>query len=69
MDGNTVNFLLTPATYVVEFETLSVGMRCTFWYDRNAPMPLIYPPQYNAVAAAQRRTAGWWMWTGMTGNW
>ena len=55
MDGNTVNFLLTPATYVVEFETLSVGMRCTFWYDRNAPMPLIYPPQYNAVAAAQEK--------------
>lgn len=53
MDGNTVNFMVTPATYVVEFETLSVGMRCTFWYAADAPMPLIYPPQYNAVAAAQ----------------
>lgn len=52
-DGNTVNFIMTPATYVVDFETLSVGMLCTFWYEADAPMPLIYPPQYNAVVAAQ----------------
>lgn len=55
MDGNTVNFMLSPATFVVEYETLSVGMKCTFWYDMNAPMPLIYPPQYNAVVAAQEK--------------
>lgn len=55
MDGNTVNFLVTPATYVVDFETLSVGMKCTFWYSMDAPMPLIYPPQYNAVVAAQEK--------------
>lgn len=53
MDGNTVNFMLTPSAYVVDFETLSVGMLCTFWYSMDAPMPLIYPPQYNAVAAAR----------------
>ena len=55
MDGNTVNFLMTPATYVVDFDTLSVGMDCTFWYEADAPMPLIYPPQYNAVVVAQNR--------------
>lgn len=55
MDGNTVNFMVTPATYVVEFETLSVGMKCTFWYSMDAPAPLIYPPQYNAVVAAQEK--------------
>lgn len=52
-EGNTVNFMLTPATYIVDFETLSVGMLCTFWYAADAPMPLIYPPQYNAAVAAQ----------------
>lgn len=52
-DGNTVNFVMTPATYVVDFETLSVGMLCTFWYATDVPMPLIYPPQYNAVVAAR----------------
>lgn len=55
MDGNTINFVVTPATYVVDFETLSVGMLCTFWYAADAPMPLIYPPQYNAVAVAQEK--------------
>lgn len=55
MDGNTVNFVVTPSTYVVDFETLSVGMLCTFWYSLDAPMPLIYPPQYNAVVAAQQK--------------
>ena len=53
MDGNTANFLMTPTTFVVDFETLSVGMECTFWYAADAPVPLIYPPQYNAVVAAQ----------------
>lgn len=55
MDGNTVNFILTPTTYVVDFETLSVGMMCTFWYAMDAPVPLIYPPQYNAVVAAREK--------------
>ncbi|MCM1187678.1 MAG: hypothetical protein NC541_00090 [bacterium] len=54
-DGNTVNFLITPSTYAVDFETLSVGMLCTFWYSMDAPVPLIYPPQYSAVAAAREK--------------
>lgn len=55
MDGNTVNFMVTPSTFVVDWETLSVGMRCTFWYRADAPVPLIYPPQYTAVVAAQEK--------------
>ena len=54
-DGNPVNVILSPGTYVVGFETLSVGRRCTFWYLADAPMPLIYPPQYSAAAAALDR--------------
>ena len=53
--GETVNIILSPVTYVVDFETLSVGMNCTFWYLADAPMILIYPPQYNAVVAARNR--------------
>lgn len=52
-NGDTVNVILSPVTYVVDFETLSVGMSCTFWYLADAPMILIYPPQYNAVVAAR----------------
>ncbi len=54
-DGNMVNFLMTPETYVVDFETLSMGMECTFWYNVDMPVPLIYPPQYNAVVAAKNK--------------
>ncbi len=53
--GDTVNVLLSPTTYVVDFETLSVGMNATFWYAADAPMLLIYPPQYSAAAAARDR--------------
>ena len=54
-DGETVHVLISPTTYVVDFETLSVGMDCTFWYDADAPMILIYPPQYSAAVAARDR--------------
>ena len=54
-DGNTVNFFINPDTYVVDFTTLSVGMMATFWYRNDAPMPLIYPPQYTAVVVAEDR--------------
>lgn len=55
MDGNTVNFIITPSTFVVDWETLSVGMQCTFWYRTDAPVPLIYPPQYTAAVVAQEK--------------
>lgn len=55
VDGNTVNFIITPSAYVVDFVTLSVGMMCTFWYRTDVPVPLIYPPQYNAVVVAEDR--------------
>lgn len=54
-NGNTVVFMMTPTTYVVDFEPLAEGMLCTFWYDMEAPIPMIYPPQYNAVAAAREK--------------
>lgn len=51
-DGNMVNFIMTPNTYVVDFVTLHVGMKALFFYRADAPTPLIYPPQYNAVVIA-----------------
>ena len=54
-NGEIVNVIISPATYVVDFETLSVGMNCTFWYLADAPMLLIYPPQYSAAVAARNR--------------
>ncbi len=47
--GNTVNFVVAPTTYFVDQEVLSVGDQVTGFYDANAPAPLIFPPQFNAL--------------------
>ena len=44
-----VNFLIAPDTYFVNNEMVFVGDKITGYYDRNAPVPLIYPPQYRAL--------------------
>lgn len=52
-DGNTVNFVITPATYFVDHSIISVGDPVIGFYDADAPVPLIYPPQYRAVVMAR----------------
>lgn len=54
-NGNIVNFMVTPQTFVVDYKPLGVGMQCTFWYRTDVPTILIYPPQYTAVVAAPQR--------------
>ncbi len=44
-----VNFMVTPATFVLDYEQLRVGMSATFYYRADAPAPLIFPPQFSAV--------------------
>lgn len=48
MNG-VVNFILSPGTYVTDNTPLRTGMRVTAFYDANMPVPLIYPPQYQAA--------------------
>lgn len=48
MDG-IINFVLSPGTYVVDNTPLRTGMRITAFYDSSLPIPLIYPPQYQAA--------------------
>lgn len=50
--GNVV-FTVNGDTYVVDQTPLGAGERVTFFYDGDAPVPLIYPPQYKAVVAAK----------------
>lgn len=52
-DGNTVNFVITPTTYFVDHVMISVGNTVIGFYDLNAPVPLIYPPQYRAIVMAR----------------
>jgi len=47
--GGSVNFVVSPSTYFVDQAMVAVGDRITGYYDGNAPVPLIYPPQYRAI--------------------
>lgn len=48
-NGNTVNFVIEPKTYFLDQALVGIGDRVTGYYDANAPVPLIYPPQYRAI--------------------
>lgn len=48
-----VNFIVFPQTYFVNYETLSIGDKATGFYDANAPVPLIFPPQYRALVMSK----------------
>lgn len=48
-NGNSTNFVVSPETYILNNEILLPGDRVTGYYDGNAPVPLIYPPQYRAL--------------------
>jgi hypothetical protein len=47
--GGSVNFVVSPTTYFVDHVMVAVGDRITGYYDGNAPVPLIYPPQYRTL--------------------
>lgn len=55
-DQGPANAVLGPAAYVLNSYPLSAGQTVTIFYDAGAPMPLIYPPQYQALAAAPLRS-------------
>lgn len=48
-NGNPTNFVVSPEAYILNNEILLPGDRVTGYYDGNAPVPLIYPPQYRAL--------------------
>lgn len=52
-DGSVVNFVVSPTTYFVDHMMITVGDRVTGFYDGNAPVPFIYPPQYQAIVIAK----------------
>lgn len=47
-DNGIVNFLITPKTYIIDSRPLRSGLRVTAFYDASLPVPLIFPPQYQA---------------------
>ncbi|WP_082232106.1 hypothetical protein [Halobacillus massiliensis] len=51
--GSIVHFIVSPATYFIDHAMILTGDRVTGYYDGNAPVPLIYPPQYQALIMAK----------------
>ncbi|MFC4411212.1 hypothetical protein ACFOZY_12350 [Chungangia koreensis] len=51
--GSTVNFIVEPTTYFVDHAMVVAGDRVTGFYDADAPVPLIYPPQYRSLVMAK----------------
>lgn len=52
-DIGPVTFIVTPETYVEDQETLKPGDSIVVFYDNSVPVPLIYPPRYQAVLIAE----------------
>lgn len=48
-NNGITNFIISPATYVIQETRLRTGMPVTAFYDASLPIPLIFPPQYQAV--------------------
>lgn len=51
--GERVNFVVSPTTFFVDQEMVSIGDQVTGYYDGDAPVPLIYPPQYQALVVVK----------------
>ena len=51
-EGQIINFIVDRHTYFVDNTPIYEGMEVEIFYDTNVPVPLIYPPQYQAVVVA-----------------
>ncbi len=49
-DGSVANLITTPDTYFAYNVLITVGSVVTGYFPANAPVPLIYPPQYLTTA-------------------
>ena len=53
--GGIVNFIISPTTYFIDQAIVGLGDTITGYYDGDAPVPLIYPPQYRALIIVKER--------------
>lgn len=52
-NGDMVNFIVSSNTFLLNHKTLEVGDHIIGFYDANAPVPFIYPPQYKALVISK----------------
>lgn len=53
-NNGITNFVVSPVTYVIQEVRLRPGMQVTAFYDSNLAIPLIYPPEYQAVIIGRK---------------
>ncbi|MGW6151182.1 hypothetical protein ACWFN4_27970 [Bacillus mycoides] len=51
--GTLINFVVKPNTYFIDYATVVIGDKVSGFYDANAPVPLIFPPQFQAIVMAK----------------
>jgi hypothetical protein len=51
--GTLVNFVVAPTTYFIDRVMVTPGDMVTGFYDTNAPVPLIFPPQFRAIVMSR----------------
>lgn len=49
-----ITLMISSNTFVVDSVPLRSGLPIFAFYDKNAPVPLIFPPQYQAVVIGRR---------------
>ncbi len=52
MEEGIVNFVISPETRVIDSRQLRPGMRVAAFYDKSLPIPMIFPPRYQAELIA-----------------
>lgn len=55
-NNGITNFMVSSSTYVIQNARLRPGMSVTAFYDSSLPIPLIFPPQYQAVIIGRRNS-------------
>ncbi len=53
-DNGINNFIVGPDTYVIGETRLRPGMYVAAFYDASLPVPLIFPPRYQAVIIGRK---------------
>ncbi len=54
-NNGIVNMMVSSDTYIIDQTTLRPGMQISAFYDSMAPVPLIFPPQYQALVIGRIR--------------
>lgn len=56
VEDGIIHFVISAETHVIDSRQLRPGMRVAAFYDKNRPIPMIFPPQYRAelITALER---------------